>query len=82
MRMKVIHKGQKNHKCDSCGKYFFKPGVLKAHIMTVHEGQRNYRCDFCGKSSTTKGNLKKHIMAVHEGQRNWNVLLMEIPSPH
>ena len=33
-----VHNGQKDHKCDSCGKAFSSAGDLKKHINAVHNG--------------------------------------------
>ena len=33
-----VHNGQKDHKCDSCGKAFSKASKLKKHVMAVHNG--------------------------------------------
>ena len=63
--------GQRNYKCDSCGKSFTQSGDLNKHIKTLHEGQKNYKCDSCGKSFAQSGNLKIHIKTLHEGQRNF-----------
>ena len=35
----LIHEGQRNHKCNSCGKSFTESGTLNRHIRTIHEGQ-------------------------------------------
>ena len=67
--IKTIHKGERNYKCDSCGKSLNTSGYLKIHINTVHEGQRNHKCDSCGKSFTASGNLKRHINIIHNGQK-------------
>ena len=63
--------GQKNYKCDSCGKSFKQSGYLKIHIKTIHEGQKNYKCNFCGLSFRDSGHLKKHIKTIHQGQKNY-----------
>ena len=34
-----VHNGQKDHKCDSCGKAFSRPGHLKKHIKAVHDNK-------------------------------------------
>ena len=39
--IKTLHEGQRNQKCDYCGKYFTESGSLKRHIKAIHEGQRN-----------------------------------------
>ena len=35
--IKTIHEGHKDYKCDSCGKSFAQPGVLRRHTITVHD---------------------------------------------
>ena len=65
-----VHNGQKDHKCDSCGKSFFEAGSLKEHINSVHNGQKDYKCDSCGKAFFEAGSLKIHINSVHHGQKD------------
>ena len=60
--IQAIHKGHKNHKCNSCGKIFRDAEYLKQHIHAVHEeGQKDYKCESCGKSFSDAGSLKRHI---------------------
>ena len=40
-----VHNGQKDHKCDSCGKLFSQAGNLKKHIISVHNGQKDLKYD-------------------------------------
>ena len=42
-------KGQKDFKCESCGKSFSQTGDLKRHINTIHEGHKDYKCESCGR---------------------------------
>ena len=60
-----VHNGQKDHKCDSCGKAFSSTGDLKKHTIAVHKGQKDHKCDFCGKLFSLSGYLKKHINVQH-----------------
>ena len=61
----AVHKGQKGHKCDSCGKAISSAQYLKIHINSVHNGQKDHKCESCGKAFSEAGSLKKHINAVH-----------------
>ena len=36
---KTVHKGQKDHKCETWGKEFGQLGQLKIHIKNVHKDQ-------------------------------------------
>ena len=75
----LVHNGQKDYKCDSCGKAFSRANSLKIHIISVHNGQKDYKCESCGKSFPQGGNLKNHINAVHNSQKDhkYNVTLVE-----
>ena len=64
--IKTVHKGQKDFKCDPCGKSFTSAGYLRKHIKTIHEVQKNFKCDSCGKSFTQASNLMK---TIHVDQR-------------
>ena len=48
--MKLIHEGNKDYKCESCGKLFMynNSSYLKKHIQTIHEGQKDFKCNYCG----------------------------------
>ena len=62
---------ERNHNCDSCGKYFSRLGHLKTHIEALHGEQKSYKCDSCGKLYNTKNGLKNHMEVIHEGQKNY-----------
>ena len=38
IHINTIHNGEKDHKCDSCGKAFSHAGDLKKHTKQVHAG--------------------------------------------
>ena len=40
-RHKIIHEGQKDFKCNSCGKLFTHVGDMKRHIKTVCKGHND-----------------------------------------
>ena len=62
------HEGQKEHKCELCGKKFGSYALI-LHIRTVHEGRKDHKCETCGKEFGTLGALKVHIKTIHEGQK-------------
>ena len=66
----AVHNGQKDHKCNSCGKEFSRADHLKTHINAVHNGVKDYKCHSCGKSFSQAGSLRIHINAVHNGQKD------------
>ena len=68
--IKVIHMGEKNHKCKDCGQAFGKNSNLKSHISSIHKGEKNYKCTTCDKAFTQSSNLKNHIKTVHMGEKN------------
>ena len=43
MPINSVHNGQKDHKCDSCGKAFSQAGNLKTHIDLVHNGKKYHK---------------------------------------
>ena len=65
--------GQRNYKCDSCGKSFTHSGYLENHINMVHEGQKDYNCEPCGKSFSQVGSLKRHIYNCVSVKNKWQM---------
>ena len=73
-----VHKGQKNPKCESCGKSFSKAKNLKRHIHTVHEDHKEHICESCNKSFTAAVTLITHIYTVQfmQATKPTNVFLV------
>ena len=65
-----LHNGQKDHKCDSCGKTFSWAQYLKKHIISVQNGKKDHECDSCGNAFSQEGTLKTNINSIHNGQKD------------
>ena len=69
--------GQRNYKCDHCGKSFTHSGYLESHINMVHEGQKDYNCESCSKSFSQAGSLKRHIYNCESVKHKWQMAVHE-----
>jgi len=43
IHIKTLHEGQRNYRCDYCGKSFTGSQYLEKHIKTIHEIQWNIK---------------------------------------
>ena len=62
-----LHKGLKNHKCNSCEKSYTQSHNLKTHISRSHTG---HQCDSCGKNFSQSESLKTHVSIIHNHKCN------------
>lgn len=75
-RHKMIHSGERPHKCEQCPKSFVQKTDLKRH-ETTHSDKKSFSCYVpgCGKKFKTKKNLSSHEhvhINVRPCKLNWN----------
>ncbi|XP_064172245.1 zinc finger protein 70-like [Anguilla rostrata] len=63
----IGYRGEKQHRCFQCGKFFSQVCNLKTHLQ-IHTGERPYACTWCGKSFTQSADLRRH-QRIHTGEK-------------
>ncbi|XP_062053646.1 zinc finger protein OZF-like [Lepus europaeus] len=66
-RLNQIHRGEKPHKCNDCGKAFGRKSYLTVH-QRIHTGQKLHGCNDCGKAFGKKSDLLIH-QQIHTGEK-------------
>ena len=70
---KLVHMGQRDHKCDQCDNEYSSKIHLKRHFEAAHL-DLSFHCEFCSKVFKTSVDLKEHEKREHSG--------VAIPCPH
>lgn len=75
---KQVHKDKRRFLCETCGRMFSKPGVLREHVYYVHSNNKEslYKCTLCDKTYRYKPKLLKH-MKVHKGEKTFRCRVCE-----
>src|SRR5277367_5260563 len=56
----------KKYACDTCGKRFRAPSLLKIHERS-HSGEKPFKCAECGQRFSLKSDLTRHLR-IHTGE--------------
>uniref|UniRef100_A0A3P8UZK8 Zinc finger protein OZF-like n=2 Tax=Cynoglossus semilaevis TaxID=244447 RepID=A0A3P8UZK8_CYNSE len=70
-RHKMIHSGERPHRCEVCGRSFKLAGTLRQHEKIHMDRERSYLCDVCCKMFLTSKQLQIH-MRTHTDEKPYS----------
>jgi DNA-directed RNA polymerase subunit RPC12/RpoP len=60
----------KKHKCQNCGRRFYKVENYMHHQMLYHSDKNRYDCSNCGLKFPDMDGLKNHVKIYHSYKKN------------
>lgn len=66
LHRRVVHFGEKRHKCQVCSNTFSDHTNLRRH-MRIHDNSFPYACQVCGQKYRHSNSLKAHMASKHPG---------------
>ena len=60
------HSGDRQYKCQFCGKSFSQNNNLTRHVR-IHTGEQPFECSVCNMRFTDKSNFRRHMLMNHPG---------------
>ncbi|XP_065309794.2 zinc finger protein 436-like isoform X6 [Dermacentor albipictus] len=73
-------RSRENHKCESCGKQFYRSDHLVRHYRT-HTDERPYKCEICDKMFRRSYDLDVH-KRIHAGERPYKCQICDKSFSH
>ena len=71
VHIRIVHKKEKNHKCEVCDFRSSTKGHLKEHVIYKHSGSKPLHCLKCDYRCLFQAQLTNHMRSVH-GSRDKN----------
>ncbi len=72
-----VHNQKRSHKCNVCGKSFYKRSDLKTHEASVHMKLKIHKCDECQKTFSHVSNLNRHKL-THSKEKPYSCSLCHV----
>ncbi|CAH0403838.1 unnamed protein product [Chilo suppressalis] len=62
----AVHTGERNFRCEYCGKSYPRLRGLKVHMQSHMSVEKKYKCMICNAAFTQNVNLKYHLKRQHQ----------------